>query len=209
MKKLITLAVLLTNFVSNAQCPAPSNVNIINNIVFAGSAELSWTENGTATIWEITIVPDFNVGSTIPTNGLYLTTSTSFTFFGLQPSLDCYAFFVRSVCSSTEVSNWTGASTLGCSITAYNWLLTLSNDSFITNSEIEKLQIYPNPTKNIIHIKSNFEFEKITIFDYLGKEILTQTKNNDDLNVENLSKGIYLIEFQSENEKVYKKFIKE
>ena len=209
MKKLITLAVLLTNFVSNSQCPAPSNVNLINNIAFSSTAELSWTENGTATSWEIAIVPDFNVGSTIPTNGLYLATSNSFTFTGLPPSFDCYAFFVRSVCSSTDVSNWTGASTLGCSITAYNWFLTLSNDSFVTNSENEKLQIYPNPTKNIIHIKNNFEIEKITIFDYLGKEILTQTKNNNDVNVENLSKGIYLIEIQSENEKVYKKFIKE
>ncbi|MBY0487218.1 MAG: T9SS type A sorting domain-containing protein, partial [Flavobacteriaceae bacterium] len=66
-----------------------------------------------------------------------------------------------------------------------------------------------NPTKNSIHIKNNSKIEKIIIFDYLGKEILTQTQNNNEVNVANLSKGIYLIEIHSENEKIYKKFIKE
>ena len=71
------------------------------------------------------------------------------------------------------------------------------------------MQIFPNPTKNIINIKNITEIKKIKIFDYLGKEVLTQTENNNEINVENLSKGIYLIEINSENQKVYKKFIKE
>ena len=209
MKKLIILAILLANFVGHSQCSAPSNVNLINNIAFLNTAELSWTENGTATSWEIAVVPDFNVGSTIPTTGWIVATSNPFIVTGIPPSFDCYAFFVRSVCSSTDVSSWTGASSLGCSIVAYNWFLTLSNDNFVTNSENNKLQIYPNPAKNIINIKYNSEIEKISIFDYLGKEILTQIQNNNEINVENLSKGIYIIEIQLENEKVYKKFIKE
>lgn len=209
MKKLITLTVLLINFVGNSECSAPSNVNLINNIVFSNTAELSWTENGNATSWEIAIVPDFNVGSTIPTNGWIVASSNPFTITGIPPSFNCYAFFVRSVCSSTDVSNWTGATTLGCSITAYNWFLTLSNENFIPNSDTDNLQIFPNPTKNIINIKNITEIENIKIFDYLGKEVLTQTENNNEINVENLSKGIYLIEINSENRKVYKKLIKE
>ena len=47
MKKLIILAILLTNFVSNSQCSAPTNINLINNIAFLNTVELSWTENGT------------------------------------------------------------------------------------------------------------------------------------------------------------------
>ena len=209
MKKLIILAILLTNFVSKSQCSAPTNINLVNNIAFLYTVELSWTENGTATSWEIAVVPDFNVGSTIPTNGWIFATNNPFIITGIPPSYNCYAFFVRSVCSSTDVSNWTAASTLGCSITAYNWLLTLSNDNFTSISENNKLQIFPNPTKNIIQIKNNTEIEKIKIFDYLGKEVLTQTQNNNEINVENLSKGIYLLEIHSEKEKVYRKFIKE
>ena len=209
MKKILAIIILLTNYVSNSQCPTPSNVNLINNINLLNTVELSWTENGTATSWEITVVPDFNVGSTIPTTSGIVSTSNPFTITGIPPSFECYAFFVRSVCSSTDVSNWTGASTSGCSITAYNWFLTLSNENFIPNSDTDNLQIFPNPTKNIINIKNITEIKKIKIFDYLGKEVLTQTENNNEINVENLSKGIYLIEINSENQKVYKKFIKE
>lgn len=209
MKKILAIIILLTNYVSNSQCPTPSNVNLINNINLLNTVELSWTENGTATSWEIVVVPDFNVGSTIPTAGGIVSTSNPFTITGIPPSYNCYAFFVRSICSSTDVSSWSAIGTLGCSVTSYNWLLTLSNDNFVYNSENNKFQIYPNPTKNIFQIKNNSEIEKLTIFDYLGKVILTQTQNNNEINVENLSKGIYIIEIQLENEKVYKKFIKE
>ena len=99
MKKIITLAILLTTFVSNSQCSAPSNVNLINNIALLNTVELSWTENGTATSWEIAVVPDFNVGSTIPTTGWIFATRIPFIVNGIPPSYDCYAFFVRSVCS--------------------------------------------------------------------------------------------------------------
>ena len=51
--------------------------------------------------------------------------------------------------------------------------------------------------------------EEIKIFDYLGKEVLKQTIINNEINVENLSKGIYIVEIHSGNGTVYKKFIKE
>ena len=85
----------------------------------------------------------------------------------------------------------------------------MSNDSFEPNSDKNEFYIYPNPTKNIVHFKNISEIEEIKIFDYLGKEVLKQTIINNEINVENLSKGIYLIEIHSENEKIYKKFIKE
>ena len=208
MKRILTLLILLTNYVSNSQCSIPSNVNIINNIALLNTVEMSWTENGTATSWEIAIVPDFNVGTPIPTSGWISVTSNPFTITGFPPTYNCYAFFVRSVCSSTNVSSWS-ASSLGCSLASYNWLQTLSTNNFTLNSEKSTLQIFPNPTKNIIYIKNKSEIEKIKIFDYLGKEVLTQTQNNNEINIENLSNGIYLIEIHSENGKVYRKFIKE
>ena len=71
------------------------------------------------------------------------------------------------------------------------------------------LHLFPNPSKNIVQIKSNTKINKITVFDSLVKVILIQTQNNNEIDVENLSKGIYLIEVFSENEKKYRKFIKE
>ena len=57
MKKIITLIILIPFFKGYAQCPAPSN--LIYSTVNTSDALLSWTENGTATTWDIAVVPDF------------------------------------------------------------------------------------------------------------------------------------------------------
>ena len=202
MKKIISFIIIILNLTSNAQCPTPSNLIASGGL---GQTTLSWTENGTATTWEIAVIPNYNIGDPIPNFGI-ISTSNPFILTGLAPV--CNAFFVRSVCNSTNFSPWVVIGE-GCSLNTYIWLTTLSNDNFVTNSEINKFQIYPNPTKNIINIKNNSEIEKIKIFDYLGKEVLSQTQNNSEINVESLSKGIYLLEIYSEKEKVYRKFIKE
>ncbi|WP_293893593.1 T9SS type A sorting domain-containing protein [Flavobacterium sp.] len=202
MKKIITLIISLAFLISNGQCPAPSNIALLDNV------ELSWTENGTATAWEVAVIPNFSVGDALPTFGI-ITSTTTFYITDLPQSTDCYAYFVRSICSPTNVSPWAATGSSVCSVVAYNYLITLSNDNFISNSNNNRLQIVPNPTKNVIQIKNNAEIEKITIFDSFGKEVLTQIQNINEIDVENLSEGIYLMEIQIENEKVYKKFIKE
>lgn len=206
MKKIITLLVLLTFFKGNTQCPAPSN--LILSIPNATSAQLTWTENGTANNWEIAIIPDFIVGTPLPSDVSYTTASNPFTITGLSPAMGCNVFFVRSACSATVVSTWVAVGTLGCSTDVYNYLATLSNNDFSINSD-NNIKVFPNPSSTIFKIVSDTYIDKITIFDTLGKEILTQTQNNNEVNIEKLSKGIYLIEITSENEKIYKKLIKE
>ena len=117
-------------------------------------------------------------------------------------------FFVRSVCSTTDVSPWTAVASSGCPINITNYLATLSNNDFSINND-NNIKVFPNPSSTIFKIVSDTNIDKITIFDTLGKEILTQTQNNYEVNIEKLSKGIYLIEIFSENEKIYKKLIKE
>jgi hypothetical protein len=201
VKKIVILIVLITNLSVKAQCPSPSNLSASSLL---SQTTLSWTENGTATSWEIAVVPNYTIGDPIPTSGVFAT-SNPYVLTNLPPV--CNAFFVRSVCSSGIVSPWTVIGE-GCSLNTYNWLLTLSDENFIANLENKSLMVFPNPAKNVIYIKSNSEIEKITIFDYSGKEVLTQIQNNNEVDVENLSNGIYLIEIYSENEKVYRKFIK-
>jgi hypothetical protein len=205
MKITITIIILLTNFVCNSQCQAPSN--LVYSIVNTQDALLSWTENGTATTWDITVVPDFYVGAPLPTDSYYVSSTNPFTFANFPPT-GCNVFFVRSRCSVTEVSPWVALGTSGCDTNVYNYLATLSNNNFSINND-NNIRIFPNPSSTIFKIVSDTKIDKITLFDTLGKEILTQTQNNNEFNVENLSKGIYLIEIHSENEKIYKKFIKE
>lgn len=205
MKITITIIILLTNFVCNSQCQAPSN--LVYSIVNTQDALLSWTEKGTATTWDITVVPDFYVGAPLPTDSYYVSSTNPFTFANFPPT-GCNVFFVRSRCSVTEVSPWVALGTSGCDTNIYNYLATLSNNNFSINND-NNIKIFPNPSSTIFKIVSDTKIDKITLFDTLGKEILTQTQNNNEFNVENLSKGIYLIEIHSENEKIYKKFIKE
>jgi hypothetical protein len=206
MKKIITLLILFTFFKGNTQCPTPSNLTL--TILNATSAQLTWTENGTANSWEIAIIPDFIVGTPLPSDVLYTTASNPFIITGLSPAMGCNVFFVRSTCSTTVVSPWVAVGTLGCSTDVYNYLATLSTNDFSINNDNE-VKIFPNPSSSIFKIVSDTNIDKITIFDTLGKEILTQTQNNNEINIEKLSKGLYLIEITSENEKIYKKLIKE
>ena len=203
MKK-ISLLVLFTVIIGNAQCPAPSN--LVYSTINTQDALLSWSENGTATTWDIAVVPDFYVGAPLPSNGWVTASTNPFVYVGLPPG--CNVFFVRSVCSTTDVSPWTAVASSGCPINITNYLATLSNNDFSINND-NNIKVFPNPSSTIFKIVSDTNIDKITIFDTLGKEILTQTQNNYEVNIEKLSKGIYLIEIFSENEKIFKKLIKE
>jgi hypothetical protein len=66
---------------------------------------------------------------------------------------------------------------------------------------IEGLNFYPNPVSNgKIYITSKSSLDKeITIFDVLGKKVLQTVLNAKELNVANLSPGVYIIKIK-ENE---------
>lgn len=204
MKKIVTLLVLLTVFKGNTQCPAPTN--LVYSTVNTQDALLNWTENGTATIWDIAVVPDFYVGAPLPSNGWVTASTNPFTYVGLPPG--CNVFFVRSACSTTNVSTWIAVASPGCPINVFNYLTTLSNTNFSMSND-NNIKIFPNPSSSIIKIVSNTKIDKITMFNPLGKEILMQTQNNSEVNIEKLSKGMYIIEIISDNVKIYKKIIKE
>ncbi len=78
----------------------------------------------------------------------------------------------------------------------------LSTDSFNPNS----LSIYPNPTKDLLHIDLQNELSgKIT--DLTGKILMTI--NTKDIDVSSLSAGIYLLDIVSEEKHYVSKIVKE
>lgn len=68
-------------------------------------------------------------------------------------------------------------------------------------SSIEGLNFYPNPVSNgKIYITSKSSIDKeITIFDVLGKKVFQKVLNTSELNIANLSPGVYIIKIK-ENE---------
>lgn len=93
-------------------CPKPSGLSVTQGSITQNSAELFWTESGDASQWEVYVAPD---GSAQPVNGsplntdvsgYHLATENPFIIIGLEPATS-YVYYVRAICSSTEIGNWT------------------------------------------------------------------------------------------------------
>ena len=75
------------------------------------------------------------------------------------------------------------------------------NDLFATD-----LSVYPNPTNSIVNVSSKYDITKIEVFNLLGKNVLSS--NQTQVNISNLSKGIYLFKVKSDDLVAMKKIIK-
>ncbi|GAA4080006.1 hypothetical protein GCM10022389_27660 [Flavobacterium cheonanense] len=94
---------------------------------------------------------------------------------------------------------------------------TMIIDQNLSTNDFEsfngKILIYPNPTNNFITIKNkenSSEYFKYKIFDLTGRNIISgNSKFNEQINVESLTIGNYLIQLETENgQKSTKKLIK-
>lgn len=84
-------------------CPRPNGLHV--DAVTNSSITLSWNEIGSANSWEIEYgAPGFTLGSGTTVQA----TSNPMTVTGLQSSSN-YEFYVRSVCSATDMSSWSNA----------------------------------------------------------------------------------------------------
>ena len=63
------------------------------------------------------------------------------------------------------------------------------------NNEIAGLIVYPNPVSNgVLHIESNLNAERtVTVFDVLGKQVLSTTTSNNTIAIADLTTGIYVV----------------
>ena len=113
-----------------------------------------------------------------------------------------------------EVYTWAGKITLASdsSDTGYNNtgnLVTISNTASVSDFENLKISMYPNPSSDFINISNdNLSIKNIKIFNVIGKKIAEINVNDNkiiNIDIQNLSKGIYLL---SADNKATVKFIK-
>jgi len=90
---------------------------------------------------------------------------------------------------------------LGKSSTNYRKTFNYGEATASTNDfNLAYFSVYPNPISSILNIyDSNFSLKSVEIFNTIGKKVLTSKKNT--INIENLSKGIYLIKIETETGK--------
>ena len=77
------------------------------------------------------------------------------------------------------------------------------------DASIEGLNLYPNPVSTgKVYITSKKDVEKdIIIFDVLGKKVLQTRINTKELNISNLSPGVYIIKITEEESTSSRKLI--
>jgi len=69
------------------------------------------------------------------------------------------------------------------------------------------ISIYPNPTNNTLFISGNETPIAVAIFNVLGKEVLS-IKNTNNINVQALPSGVYVIRISDGVGQTNRKFIK-
>ncbi len=67
----------------------------------------------------------------------------------------------------------------------------------LNDNNLESVQIYPNPVNDILHIQHSHTNFKLKLLDISGK-IIMEYKNVNQIDISNLEKGIYLLEFENE-----------
>lgn len=105
-------------------------------------------------------------------------------------------------CSSPEFATYTY--TVTYNVTPSSTVGISDNEN---NQEVE-LTLYPNPTTDIINIKSNEEINQIDVYSLGGMLVVSNTKETS-INVSNLASGYYITHIHTNNTIVTKKFLKQ
>lgn len=175
--------------------------NIVTSVDAYGTLTLNNTGNGSfsgpvtrlKTVQNITLFQGFfNVGSAVQTSYSYYSGSN------LNPELR-YTKAVINI-PLLNITNQTAIQ-----IEDFATILLSTNNNILTDN----ISIYPNPVNDILNIKSK-DNQKISfvITDINGREIISKTSNDNNINVSNLKKGIYFVKITNDNSSITKKIIK-
>lgn len=99
----------------------------------------------------------------------------------------------------------------------YNKVLTPAEISDLYNGTVgieqantkNNMSIYPNPVKNMLHIDTEEQVSKLSIYNISGSLIRSYDNIDNTIDVSNLTKGMYILVVQSEKGISQNKFIKE
>jgi len=100
----------------------------------------------------------------------------------------------------------------GLAITKYLSYNVGDNCALSVNNSVlaQSVKLFPNPVKNILNLNSPIKtITKVEIYSVIGKKVLTFGNDPEQMNIEELSSGIYLIKISSNNGAYTTKFIKE
>jgi len=117
-----------------------------------------------------------------------------------SPSVDFNPF------TGVDVISNSGSNSYDNFVSRFSWPnIALPNSSFNQNN----IAIYPNPVKDILIISDVTNFNSYKIFNALGQIVNQNSLQSTDINVSNLSNGIYTLQLIGTDSNLTKKIIKE
>ncbi|MDN3677286.1 T9SS type A sorting domain-containing protein [Flavobacterium paronense] len=84
---------------------------------------------------------------------------------------------------------------------------TLANDNF----EVSNVKLYPNPATNVLNIESAMSIEKVSVYNLLGQEVISQSPKSElvTLDVASLQVGVYVVKTSINGNVSSTRFIKQ
>jgi hypothetical protein len=80
----------------------------------------------------------------------------------------------------------------------------------VSDEDLVTLNMYPNPTSDVLNISAQNTINNVEIFNVLGQKVMSMRIENTsaEINVSNLNAGIYLMKYEINNSTITKKFVK-
>ena len=72
----------------------------------------------------------------------------------------------------------------------------------------DRFEVFPNPVKNTLIIRSNDKINDVVIYNVVGITVLNVNDNFDNISVDDLLDGIYFVRINTDHGDVIKRFIK-
>ena len=106
---------------------------------------------------------------------------------------------------------WSAFPDLGLTFNGVNMLLEGTSDLSVELLDMDKVKVYPNPANDVINIANAVDsIEKVTITDLNGRVVKTVVLgvNEAQINISDLSQGVYLLNATSNGATVTEKIVK-
>lgn len=87
--------------------------------------------------------------------------------------------------------------------------MRLIKDAPLSTNDFDKskVSVYPNPVKDELNIETEYNVETVQVFDLTGKTVLT-LKGSSNLNVSQLTNGVYILRVTTDNGVLTQKLVK-
>ncbi len=92
----------------------------------------------------------------------------------------------------------------------YSLFVIKENSLGVEDQNLQSFSVYPNPASKVIKIDNpqGLQIKGASLFDMLGRNTGT-TLENGEMNIENLAKGMYILQLETEKGTMTKKIVKE